>query len=394
MKTNHSPEIAVLLMACALELSEARREQLTQFLNQHPLNWSRLYTLAGRHKVLPFLYRTLQGIPNVSESFLATLQNGCRAIATDNLLKLHQYKHLAKRLSDNAIAHIAFKGVYLAANCYPDSSLRSIGDMDVLVAKEDVFKSIRLLESDGYQLDQKSQLYMQYDAPVMLSDVFELSLIKPFFNNSYFDLDLHWEVMCFNRHYKSFTLQELLDKPALFTEVQIILLVTHHGIVNIWQTINYINDLYFLLKGKPINWSWLVEELRQNGLEQVFFVGLYWCQEIWGLALPQFIEEILAAENVKSLAIAYERNWEATESLPESKLTLGQLTFFLKAQTQLSKKLKIVFTFWSSRVFIPSRFRIGKRVLYIPRQLGLITFFIRGIRSLLRFIPALQKPLH
>lgn len=388
-----SPEISMLLMACAVELTEEKRAQLTKFLEQYQLDWDRLYRLAVRHKLTPFVYRTLQYIPSVPEAFLTALQNDCREIATDNLLKLHQYRLLAKRFIDNGIDCVPLKGIYLAANCYPDSSLRTIGDLDVLVAKEDIFKTIRLLEADDYQVDQKSMLYMKYDQKVIFSDLYEVSLMKPFFNNSYFDLDLHWEFVCFNKQYKVYNVQEVLSSPALYTEYQIVLLVAHHGITAIWQTINYINDLYFLVNNKVIDWVWLLQELRRNGLERVFLSGLLWCQQIWNLPLPPTIQEMLVTLHVQLLANAYEENWDTSEPLSSSSLILSQLTFFLKAQTQLSKKFKIIVTFCTSRIIRYSTFKIGKRIVYVPKEFGIITFFIRGLRSLFRFIPALREPL-
>jgi hypothetical protein len=393
MMTNRSPEILVLLMACTLELSEEKKVRLVQLLERHAINWNRVYTLAVRHKVTPFLYRTLQDIPAVPESFLSTLQNDCRTIATDNLLKLHQYKLLAKRFADTGIDHISLKGIYLAANSYPDSSLRGIGDLDVLVGKEDVFKSVRLLEADNYHLDQKSTHYMQYEEQVMFSDLYEVSLMKPFFNNSYFDLDLHWRFICFNKHYKVYDLQEVRSRPELAVEFQIVLLVIHHGVTGVWQTINYLNDLYFLVRDQEIDWPWLLQEMRKSGLARIFFTGLFWCQEVWALQLPASVQEMMVQQDVYSLTQAYEKNWETNEPVSSSTLILSQLTFFLKAQKQLRKQIKIVVTFCTSRIFSYGRFKLGKRTVYIPKQLGFITVFIRAIRSLLRFIPALREPL-
>lgn len=381
-------------MACTLALSEGKKTQLIQFFEQHPINLDRLYRLAARHKVTPFLYRTLQAIPAVPENFLTTLQNDCRIIATDNLLKLHQYKLLAKRFAENGIDHIPLKGIYLASNCYPDSSLRSIGDLDILVAEDNVFKSIHLLKGDDYHLEQKSKLYMHYDERVLFSDLYEVSLFKPFFNNSRFDIDLHWKFICFNKHYSVYNLQELKSTPELSLEFQIVLLVIHHGVTGVWQTVNYINDLYFLSYGQALDWTWVLQEIRRNGLEQVFLVGLHWCQQIWELQLPPLIQELLTNERVHSLAKIYEKNWETSEPVASSSLILAQLTFFLKAQTQLRNQIKIVFTFCTSRIFSYGTFKLGKRTIYVPKQLGFITVFIRALRSLLRFIPALRGPLH
>lgn len=386
MTVERSPELTLLLMACTVSSSTERKSQLIHFLAQHQLNWERLYALANRHRLTPFLYRTLQPIPGISEDLLATLRNDCQLSATDNLLKLHEYHQVASLLSEKAIDHIAYKGVHLAENGYPDPGLRICGDIDILVGTEDAPTAIRLLQARQYHLNKKHTLYWEHSKRSLLNDLYEVSLFKPFFAN-YFDIDLHWAVVCFNKHYKSFRLSDFRAQPTFSVELQVVLLVTHHGVTNIWQHIYYVNDLYFLLKDKDLNWTWLCEKLRQHGLENVFLVGLHWCQQIWNLPLPPSIQALVETNSVRALASAYEKNWEAAQSLELSSLVLKQLTFFANAQTQFGKLMKIYFTFFTSRIFRASTFKIGGRMLYIPKELGLITILIRSVRSFYRFLP-------
>ena len=387
MKPGRSAELTVLLMACTNKLTTEAQEQLIQFLEEHTLDWDRLYTLAIRHRITPFLYRALYQLPTVPPKLVADLQNDCRAIATNNLLKLHHYRQVDQLLTNNSIRHIPLKGIFLAATYYPDSGLRSIGDLDLLVRPEDALAAIQLLKSEGYQPNQKHTRYHQHDEQSMLTDLQEISLFKPFFNNSHFDIDLHWGVVFLNKDYKIFDLNEIEAQATLATEWQIVLLVTHHGGTNVWQLIYFINDLYFLLKDKAINWSWLLEELRQYGLEPILFAGLHWCRQIWQLPLPEEIEKAVTANQVQQLADAYEKNWEGVETIAFSKLIMEQALFFAKAQRQPGKPLKMGLTFFSSRVFRASTFRVGNRLLYIPKELGFITVFARALRSLYHFLP-------
>lgn len=387
MKPGRSPEIAVLLIACTDEATAVTKGRLVQFLSQHTVNWDRLYALANRHRVAPFLYRTLQQVPNVPPSVLSDLQRDCRAIATDNLLKLHHYQQVDQLLTDNGIRHMPLKGVYLAANQYPERGLRSIGDLDILVRNEDALTTIHLLESQGYQPNQKHTRYQQHDERSMLADLHEISLFKPFFNGSNFDIDLHWGVVFLNKDYKTFTLDELDAQPALSTEWQVVLLVTHHGGTNIWQLIYFVNDLYFLLKDKSVDWSWLMQEFGRYGLETIFLVGLHWCQQRGDLPVPPSVQQLIRADRVQRLAAAYEKNWEADETVALSKLIMTQVVFFAKAQSQPSRQVKMGLTFFSSRVFRASTFRVGGHLLYIPKELGFVTVFARALRSLYRLLP-------
>lgn len=386
MDTSQSPEIILLLMACALEVTPAKEGQIMQFLDEQQVDWERLYILATRHRITPFLYRTLRRISSISETFLARLRQDCQLAATDNLLKLHEYHTVETILAESNLPYIALKGVYLAENYYPDSSLRISGDIDILIQKEGVAKAIQVLEASGYQLSPKHRLHWQQGEPIILHDLFEVSLFKPFYNGSRFDIDLHWQVMAFNQEYALFDLDYVRTEPTYSAEREVILLVVHHGVNNIWQQIYYINDLYFFLHKKTINWGWLMQGCRRYGLEQVFLVGLFWCKHIWELTLPVFIEDMITSAKVAALAKTYAAHWEREKPHEFSHLIVQQLALFAQAQTSFGKQLKVYRTFLSSRVFRYSLFHVGKRRIYVPKEAGLITLFIRGFQSLLRFL--------
>lgn len=386
MKPGYSPELTALLAVCTTDLSEERKSALVHLLTQPIFDYDRLYTLADRHRLTGFLYRALQQVANVPPEFLTRLRQVCQLTATDNLLKLHEYRQVASLLTSQGIDHIAYKGVYVAANHYPDSSLRPCGDIDILVETTTLADTITLLQAHQYQLNDKHSRYWQQGERSLLTDLYEVSLFKPFFGN-HFDIDLHWEIVCFNRHYAAFRLRDLLAEPDHAVEWQIVLLVTHHGVTNIWQHIFYANDLYFLMAGQPIDWPWLLAKLRSYGLEQVFLAGMYWCRQIWGLPLPFAIESEVTTAHISKLATEYEKTWETDHPVALSSLILKQFVLFTKAQTRFGKLLKICFTFVTSRVFRASTFRIGKRLLFIPKELGIITVFVRALRSVYRFLP-------
>ncbi|WP_420149625.1 nucleotidyltransferase family protein [Spirosoma sp.] len=383
MDVGRSPEINVLLTACTEILSSDKQHRLGQYITERTFSWDKLHTLALRHRIAPFLYRTLQQIPDVPEAFLAKLQSDCRMIATDNMLKLHEYDRLTNVLADQGIQHIGLKGIYLAKNSYPNSNLRSIGDFDLLIARNDLLKTIRLLEENQYQLGEAYKHYLRYKEQTILADLHEVSLFKPFFATSYFNIDLHWEIECFNKHYSTLHLEDVLSEPEFITENQLLLTIIHHGVINIWQHIGYINDLYFLLKDKAIDWTYLMQKLRYYGIETVFFVGLFWCRQMWSLSLPANVQEMVNKSRVSSLADAYEKNWETNESVLETSPGLKQIVFFANSQTELAKKLRIYRTYVSSFVFRASTLSIGKRLIYIPKELGFITVFTRAIRSVM-----------
>ncbi|MBN8820491.1 MAG: nucleotidyltransferase family protein, partial [Spirosoma sp.] len=197
-----------------------------------------------------------------------------------------------------------------------------------------------------------------------------------------------WQMLGFNKHYVVFDLPYMRSQPEFHIEKQIVLLVTHHGVTNIWQRIYYINDLYFLLARYDINWDWLMAELRRYGFEGVFLAGLYWCQEIWSFRLPDSIKPLVDQLITRRVAEEYAENWTNKKSYEFSDAIVRQLKFLAKTQTNLSGKAKVYRTFLTSRVFQPSLFNVGGSYIYIPKELGFMTVFIRAVQSLLRFLPA------
>ncbi|WP_080058855.1 nucleotidyltransferase domain-containing protein [Spirosoma aerolatum] len=393
MHTYQSPEITVLCMACELYANEEKKAELSHFLSKNSIDWPLLYQLADRHRLKPFLFQALQKSSGCSTGFLTSLQDDCREAATDNLLKLHHYHSVDKLLTENGIDHIALKGIYLAENCYPDSSLRSTGDIDLLINKDDVFKTTQLFQQHGYQLNKKHTIHWQHKKETVLSDLFEVSLFKPFFGNNAFEIDLHWRILGFNIYYILFDLSFIRSNPEISNERIIVLLVAHHGVLNVWQRIYFINDLYFLLKSKPVNWDRLLNELDSFGFKEAFLAGLYWCRTIWGLTLPPPIESLIKSRHVQSMAAAYAKSWKNRQEDEKSYLIVKQFLLFFKSQMNLNGKLKVLFSFIKSRIFRYSLFKVRNTYIYLPKEFGFITVFIRAYQSLLRFLPAKSSSL-
>ena len=388
MDSNHSDEVKLLLMTCTLVISTEKQDQINHFLEQHALNWEHLLALATRHRLTPFVYRTLRQFATIPDAFLNQLQQDYRISTTDNLLKLHQYQVIDSLLAENGIDHLPLKGIRLALRGYPDSSLRISGDIDVLVRKEDVVKTIDVLKTQSYQLSRQHSLHWQHAQQTIFSDLYEVSLTKPFANGSQFDIDLHWQIMGFNKHYASFDLTYVRADPDHTLEREVILLVIHHGVTNVWQQIYYIDDLYFLLGQQTIDWSWLMQECQKFGFERVFLAGLYWCHQIWSIDLPPDIRQSVESLAIATLANDYAKNWDGEQPYEFSDLIARQAIYFVKAQTRLSKQAKIGGTFLSSRIFKYSVFKVGQRFIYVPPQAGVVTVLIRAVQSLLRFLPS------
>ena len=367
-------------MACTGEPSAEKTAQLAYFIPQHQLSWERLNTLASQHRITPFLYRALRDVSTCPDSFLSTLQQECQAIATDTMLKLHEYKRVTTLLTGHGIRHITFKGIYLAEHSYPESSLRPIGDMDIMVEANDLYKTIRILAPDGYELSAKYQPYLQQAAQVMVDELYEISLFRPFYATSRFDIDLHWRVDFLLREIGSFQLGDIYSPATHSVENQVILLVVHHGVNNAWGRISYINDLYFLLRSTTIDWPWLLEKLKLHKLDITFFAGLHWCQQCWKFPVPSSVQASMPANQLRLLAKGHEKTWDIQSAYSFKNMVLH----FANAQTLVADKLTICKVYSRDYIFRASSINIKNRQIFIPKEWGLATVVIRALWALRR----------
>lgn len=380
MKGVRSPELTLLLIACTGELSSEKTAQVLLFLQQHSPLWDRLIKLADQHRLTPFLYRTLREIPTVPNSFVLALRQECLAIAKDNLLKLHEYKRVAAVLSGYNIEHISFKGIYLTEHSYPESNLRPIGDMDILVDEKDVYKVARIVAPEGYQVEDKYHPYLRHTEQVMLDDLHQISLFKLLNVTSRFDIDLHWRINILWREIGYLQLSDVLSSDGHLIENQVVLLVLHHGINNLWERIGYVNDLYFLLSSANVDWPWLLKKLNQYKLEISFFVGLHWCQQLWEFPVPAAVQTLMPIYRLRLLAHSHEKKWD-DQSL---NLFRSKIVDFVNAQTSLKDKLTIYAAYSHSFIFRSSLIKIRHHQLYIPKKWGFTTVLIRALLALWR----------
>lgn len=151
---------AALLVALAR--SEGVPIGRVEALLQRVIDWGRLIRLAGEHDVVPFLYHHLKGHSDVVP---ADVLQDLRTIY------LHQFRRsiqirgelprLLAHLADHGIEALPFKGPVLAALAYRDENLRTFTDLDLLIRKDDVKRTIEALAEAGFKA--KNPLQPNYD---------------------------------------------------------------------------------------------------------------------------------------------------------------------------------------------------------------------------------------
>ena len=114
-----------------------------------PLDFN-FYKLAQENGISGLIFTALD--PNqVPESIFQDFQKDFYEYLAKDSKQMSVVKRITNLLNENQITHIFLKGTYLKS-LYPDSYMRSMGDIDVLVKAEDLTKVHQIFESDKIKL--------------------------------------------------------------------------------------------------------------------------------------------------------------------------------------------------------------------------------------------------
>lgn len=149
---------------------------------QENIDWKEIFDLSNKHNVTAIVATQIKLLPESSRvqgkgksyfnQFLGkTLQSYDEKIET--------YNFFVKTLSENGIKHLIVKGAVLR-DIYPVKELRTSGDTDVVIQKQDYEKCKEILLANGFTLSQDTgeELDMYYN-----DQYFEISNTFEYINN-------------------------------------------------------------------------------------------------------------------------------------------------------------------------------------------------------------------
>lgn len=118
--------------------------------------WDALAAAAGAQGVHGWVARRLRGLKDVDAAFQVGLQASAVRIAANHLRMRAEARKALSLLHSAGTGAIVLKGPALVERYYDDHTLRSYGDVDLLVRPSDFGAALSALESGGYLLTDRN----------------------------------------------------------------------------------------------------------------------------------------------------------------------------------------------------------------------------------------------
>jgi len=119
-----------------------------------PLNWEGVLNSAFWHGIAPLLYSNFKNIQEnhfIPENVMDKLKKAYYGNVTRNMCMYEELNRIVKTFHDIGVGVIVLKGMALANTVYSDMGLRPIGDIDLLVKKEDLHHAEKTMTELGYR---------------------------------------------------------------------------------------------------------------------------------------------------------------------------------------------------------------------------------------------------
>jgi len=282
-RTKISPELAYLIEAAVMPLGHRPLE-----IGHTSFDPGKFAALAKWHQIRPLAFEYVQehGLA-LPENVLKMLRDFTLGQAVTNMAFLGICVRLYHRLIDHQVGVFPMKGALWAWMLYDKPVLREFGDIDYFIRKEDVSKSLNILLGEGFAADSY-RLYLLKQKAIAddyLDTDYQLPL-TPLREHALQSLEIQWNCT-YPRYCYNFTWDELagnlvrfemMGKPVLVPgmEIQLLMMVIHHGGVEQWDKLKYMADLVRLLdkSADSMDWGYINGVARAKGFNKLLLESL------------------------------------------------------------------------------------------------------------------------
>jgi hypothetical protein len=261
--------------------------------------------------VFPLVCRNLErlGWCAVPDEARTELMAASRLNAAQNALWSHELLALLRIFQGAGLRVIPLKGVALAQSLYGGIALRVCSDLDVLVPRDAVAESFRLLLAHGYWHAERHRVEAADVDRLLLDSNMEYGFRGRTAGFEYL-LELHWDI-AWRWRADTRMMGDLwtdarpgtvlgADAWTLSPEWELLYLAVHAA-RHRWSALKWLVDIHELCVRGGFEWAGVEDRARRFGLERALYMSLAACRALLGTPLPPGLERQLPLRPMKVL---------------------------------------------------------------------------------------------
>jgi hypothetical protein len=293
-----SPEHELLSLLARRALTPALQER-ARLLTGRGISWPGLARQAVEHGVFPLVSRSLERLEwwAVPDEARTELVAASRLNAAHNALLSRALIGLMRMFRGAGLPVIPLKGVALAQSLYGDVTLRVCSDLDVLVPRDAVADSFRLLLGHGYEHADRHRVEAA-EVDRLLDSNMEYGFRGRTAGFEYL-LELHWDI-AWRWRADSRMVDDLwadarpgtvlgVDAWVLSPEWELLYLAVHAA-RHRWSALKWLVDIHEVCMRGGFDWAGVEDRARRFGLERALHQSLGACRALLGTPLPPALE--------------------------------------------------------------------------------------------------------
>lgn len=259
------------------------------------IDWEQFIQLAFHHRLYPLLYTKLvnSGYDWIPSHIIKHLANDYRKNIFNMLHLCGVMDKLNRLLAENDIRSLFLKGPILADELYGDLSMRTCGDLDILIPFADLQKADELLVSLGYEKDG----YIQ----TLLNDwKWRHHHFTYYHQSDGTKIEIHWRLNpapsqepSFEELWEQRRQTAILSYPTFYLgEKDLFFFLATHGARHAWSRLRWLLDIHQMTESNP-NWDGIIKRLRELGAEYIGGQALNLSSQLFDTVIPKETESFV-----------------------------------------------------------------------------------------------------
>lgn len=287
-------------------LKNDQNDDIPKYLEEerNNLDWNMFSNLIVHHRVYPLLASKLQSFEDgLIPQFVIQMVS---QLYKKNIFKMLQLsgemEQLARVFNDKGIKAIFLKGPMLGKEIYGDISLRTCGDLDLLIPIEDLDLMHKILELNGYVKDD-------YIQSVLEDWKWRHHHVTYFHTSKDIKVEIHWRLnpgpgkepsfyQLWERKRKSLNSNSptyTLGREDLF------LFLASHGARHGWSRLRWLIDIHKMIE-QGINWREIHSIIKEYKNFHIIGQSIILSSQLLNSNVTQEMQKFITNSQSKSLA--------------------------------------------------------------------------------------------